>query len=81
MAQGCEQLRGSGPEGSLVNKGYKGSSRMGGTEIFLPIIGHIKTDNRLYWNFLKGVIGDVTNAMLRTPAFNFRKWMRKLKNF
>jgi IS5 family transposase len=41
------------------------------------VIGHLKTDNRLSRNFLKGVIGDQINVMLAAAAFNMRKWMRK----
>jgi len=104
----CEQLRGVRPKVAIVDRGYKGRSRIGETEILLPkppkkgtseyekkkararfrrraaiepVIGHLKTDNRLSRNFLKGVIGDATNVMLAAAAFNFRKWMRKLKNF
>lgn len=46
-----------------------------------PIIGHLKTDYRLERNYLKGVIGDSINLMLAAAAFNFKKWMRKMKNF
>jgi len=104
----CEQLRGSRPKVAIVDRGYRGSSRIGATEILLPkapkkatseyekrkararfrrraaiepVIGHLKTDTRLSRNFLKGVIGDATNVMLSAAAFNFRKWMRRLKYF
>ena len=104
----CEQLRGLRPTAAIADRGYKGSTRIGETEIHIPkppkkgtseyekkkararfrrraeiepIIGHLKTDNRLSRNFLKGVTGDATNVMLAAAAFNFRKWMRKLKNF
>jgi len=46
-----------------------------------PVIGHLKTDYRLDRNYLKGVAGDSINLMLAAAAFNFRKLMRKLKNF
>lgn len=46
-----------------------------------PIIGHLKTDYRMARNFLKGVIGDSLNLMLAAAAFNFKKWMRKMKHF
>ena len=42
-----------------------------------PVIGHLKSDNRLGRNFLKGTKGDTINLMLAAAAFNFRKWMRK----
>ncbi|RKY99362.1 MAG: IS5/IS1182 family transposase, partial [Ignavibacteriae bacterium] len=46
-----------------------------------PIIGHLKTDYRMERNFLKGITGDSINLMLAAAAFNFKKLMRKLKNF
>ncbi len=42
-----------------------------------PVIGHLKTNNRLSRNFLKGIVGDQINVMLAASAFNLRKWMRK----
>jgi len=104
----CEELRGLRPTVAIADRGYKGSSRIGETEIVLPkppkkatneyekrkararfrrraaiepIIGHLKTDYRLARNFLKGIIGDSINLMLAAAAFNFKKWMRKMKNF
>lgn len=44
-----------------------------------PVIGHLKTDNRLSRNFLKGIAGDQINVMLVAAAFNLRKWMRKVE--
>lgn len=105
----CEELRGGNrPAVAIVDRGYKGRTRIGETEVLLPkppkknssqyqkkkarsrfrrraaiepIIGHLKTDYRMARNFLKGVIGDTINLMLAAAAFNFKKWMRKLKNF
>lgn len=104
----CEQLRGLRPTVAIADRGYRGSSRIGKTEILIPkpprksnsfydkrkakarfrrraaiepVIGHLKTDNRLSRNFLKGIIGDQINVMLAAAAFNFRKWLRKAKTF
>jgi IS5 family transposase len=104
----CEQLRGLRPTVAIADRGYKGSSRIGETEIHIPkppkkaiseyekkkarlrfrrraaiepVIGHLKTDNRLSRNFLKGVTGDQINVMLAAAAFNLRKWMRKAETF
>jgi IS5 family transposase len=104
----CEQLRGLRPTTAIVDRGYKGKTRIGETEILIPkppkknsseyekkkararfrrraaiepVIGHLKTDNRLSRNFLKGVIGDQINVMLAASAFNLKKWMRKAKTF
>jgi IS5 family transposase len=38
-----------------------------------PIIGHLKSDNRMNRNFLKGVEGDRINAILCGCGFNMRK--------
>ncbi|MCX6150278.1 MAG: transposase [Ignavibacteriales bacterium] len=104
----CEELRGLRPRIAIADRGYKGKSRIGETEILLPkppkktaseyekrkakarfrrraalepIIGRLKTDYRLAINFLKGTICDSINLMLAAAAFNFKKWMRKMKNF
>ena len=44
-----------------------------------PVIGHLKSDFGLNRNFLKGKIGDSINVMLAAAAFNFRKYLRKLR--
>ena len=41
-----------------------------------PIIGHLKADNRLRRNYLKGAAGDRINAILSACGFNFRKLLR-----
>lgn len=41
-----------------------------------PIIGHLKSDNRLDRNFLKGKLGDSINSILAACGFNFRKLLR-----
>jgi IS5 family transposase len=38
-----------------------------------PIIGHLKSDNRMSRNFLKGAEGDLNNALLCACGFNMRK--------
>jgi len=45
------------------------------------VICHLKTDNRLSKNFLKGVFGYEINVMLAASAFDLRKWMRKAEYF
>jgi len=104
----CEALRGKRPKVAIADRGYRGRTSIGETEILLPkppkknsseyekkkararfrrrasiepIIGHLKTDYRMARNYLKGIIGDSINLMLAAAAFNFKKLMRKLKNF
>jgi hypothetical protein len=38
-----------------------------------PIFGHLKSDNRLERNLLKGIDGDHINAVLAAFGFNIRK--------
>ena len=41
-----------------------------------PIIGHLKSDNRLSRNYLRGILGDVHNVILAACGFNMRKLLR-----
>lgn len=43
-----------------------------------PVIGHMKNDGRLGRNFLKGAVGDATNALLCGAGHNLRKILRRL---
>jgi IS5 family transposase len=40
-----------------------------------PVIGHLKTDYRMGRNFLKGILGDLMNAILSAAAMNFKRAM------
>ena len=44
-----------------------------------PIFGHTKFDYRMVRNYLKHFAGDEINALLAASAFNFRRWLRKVK--
>jgi len=37
------------------------------------MIGHVKSDNRMDRNYLKGVAGDMINAILAAAGYNMRK--------
>jgi IS5 family transposase len=43
-----------------------------------PVIGHLKTENRMNRNYLKGEVGDKVNAMLAGCGWNLRKLLRIL---
>ena len=43
-----------------------------------PVIGHIKSDNRLNRNRLKGVFGDKINAIFAGIGFNIRKLLKAI---
>jgi IS5 family transposase len=56
--------------------------KMGRRSAIEPAIGHMKQENRLGRNYLKGVIGDQLNVVLAASGYNLRKWMRcKAKKF
>lgn len=40
-----------------------------------PVIGHLKSDYRLCRNYLKGILGDMINAILAAAAMNFKRAM------
>jgi transposase, IS5 family len=44
-----------------------------------PVIRHLKHDDRMVINYLKGVVGDVVNVMLAVAAFNFKRLMNIIK--
>ena len=46
-----------------------------------PVIGHMKQDNRMDCNRLKGKLGDKLNAILSACGFNFRKLLRAIALF
>ena len=46
-----------------------------------PVIGHLKQDNGLNCNRLKGKLGDKLNAILSACGFNFRKLLRAIALF
>ena len=46
-----------------------------------PVIGHMKNDNRMNCNKLKGKLGDKINAVLSACGFNFRKLLRAIVLF
>jgi len=46
-----------------------------------PIIGHIKHDHRMIRNFLKGEVGDVTNAIAACMGFNLKKKLNQIASY
>jgi IS5 family transposase len=46
-----------------------------------PVISHLKHDYGMLRNYLKGMVGDSVNCILAAAAFNFRKYLRKLRTF
>ena len=40
-----------------------------------PVIGHLKSDRRMMWNYLKVTLGDAINTLMAAAAYNMRPWM------
>ena len=43
-----------------------------------PMIGHLKSDHQMVWNWLKGSIGDAVHAVLCACVYNLRLLLRHL---
>jgi IS5 family transposase len=55
----------------------KHKRKMGRRSAVEPAIGHMKHENRLGRNYLKGLMGDQLNVAFAASGYNFRKWMRE----
>ncbi len=44
-----------------------------------PIFGHLKSDHRMWRNFLKGNAGDEFNTIIAATAFNIKKFLNRVK--
>jgi len=44
-----------------------------------PIIGHLKSDHRIWRNFLSGNEGDKLNTKIATRYFNIKKFLNRVK--
>jgi IS5 family transposase len=55
----------------------KHKRKMGRRSAIEPAIGHMKHENRLGRNYLKGLMGDQLNVAFAASGYNFRKWMRE----
>ena len=60
------------PDKNISKAKRKKHSRRAAIE---PVIGHLKSDYRLCRNYLKGILGDMINAILAAAAMNFKRAM------
>lgn len=44
-----------------------------------PVIGHIKRDHRMWWNFLLDEDGDKINTLLAATGFNLRNMLHRIQ--
>jgi len=45
-----------------------------------PVIGHLKSDYRMFRNYLKGTEGDMINTIMAAVAFNMMKKLRQIRD-
>ena len=57
---------------------HKEKRWMGRRNSVEPIIGHLKSDGKMKRCFLKGILGDALNVILRACGQNLRKLVRWL---
>ncbi len=100
-----EKISGIKFKNAIVDRGYKGKTKIGQTIIVSPkapnqkqpytnrtmrkkcrkraaiepIIKHVKYECRMIKNYLKGTVGDNTNAFLAAAGFNLRGLLNKIK--
>lgn len=56
----------------------KARKRFRGRAGIEPVIGHIKQDHRMIRNYLKGVLGDIINAIAAAMSFNLKKRLNQI---
>lgn len=56
----------------------KARKRFRGRAGIEPVIGHIKYDHRMIRNYLKGVIGDIINAISAAMGYNLKKRLNQI---
>jgi len=69
--ENCRMFLPGGRKRSVAEK-----KRMKRRNAIEPIIGHLKSDNRLSRNYLRGILGDIHNVILAACGFNMRKLLR-----
>lgn len=65
------------PDKNITKEKRKSHQRRAAIE---PVIGHLKHNDRLLRNFLKGSFGDAVNVMLAAAAMNFKRMMNIWKD-
>lgn len=60
---------------STAHEKRKARQNFGRRSAIEPVISHLKTDHRLFRNYLKGSLGDCFNLLMAAAAFNCKKWM------
>ena len=73
MPENCRMFLPGSRQRSVAEK-----KRMKRRNAIEPIIGHMKSDNRLSRNYLRGILGDVRNVILSACGFNMRKLLRAI---
>lgn len=99
------KIGGTRPEMASTDRGFRGQTQVGSTQILMPknskektkykqevarkrfraraaiepTISHLKRNHALGLNFLKGVVGDIHNALLAGIGYNLKLRLNQIK--
>ncbi len=79
MINGTQVLKPTNGKGTTSYEKQKARKRFRRRAAIEPTISHMKHQYRMLKNYLKGSFGDRINAMMAAAAFNFKKWINKIR--
>lgn len=79
IINGTQVIKPTNGKGKSVYEKQKARNRFRRRAAIEPTISHMKHQYRMLKNYLKGSFGDRINVMMAAAAFNFKKWMNKIR--
>lgn len=79
IIKGTQVIKPTNGKGKTNYEKQKARKRFRRRAAIEPIISHMKHQYRMLKNYLKGSFGDRINAMMAAAAYNFKKWMNKIR--
>lgn len=79
IIKGTQVIKPSSGKGKTNYEKQKARKRFRRRAAIEPTISHMKHQYRMLKNYLKGSLGDRINAMMAAAAYNFKKWMNKIR--
>jgi IS5 family transposase len=79
MINGTQVIKPTNGKGKTAYQKQKARKRFRRRAAIEPTISHMKHQYGMVKNYLKGSFGDRINVMMAAAAFNFKKWMNKIR--
>ncbi len=79
IINGTQVIKPTNGKGKTVYEKQKARNRFRRRAAIEPTISHMKHQYRMLKNYLRGSFGDRINVMMAAAAFNFKKWMNKVR--